>query len=587
MTAQENASRRLPVATPAQVRHATRRLLAEHRGALSLLVLLNVLAVGASLAGPWLLGRIVDVVELGDVDVAVVDRLALAVVGAAVAQLVLTRYARYAAHRFGERALAKLRERFVDRVLALPTAVVERTGTGDLTTRSTSDVATVGTTLRNAAPEVFISGLQVLLIVVAVFLLDPLLGLCSLVGLPALWLVTRWYLRRARPAYLAEGEAGSTVAESMVGTAEGARTVEAFGLRDRRVRDADSAVDQVYRARTRTLFLRTVLFPITDLAHGLPTFVVLLVGGVGYVRGDLGLGAVVAASLYVWQLVDPMDRILLWVEQLQSGGAAFARIEGVAEASTPPTSPPAPRDDRLRVSGVSYAYAPGRDVLRGVSLTVRPGERLAVVGPSGAGKSTLGKLLAGLDVPREGEVTVGGVPVADLLADGSERHVLLVTQEHHVFTGTLRDNLVMAAPDADDVRVRTALAAVEAHWADQLPDGLDTLLGAGGTRLDSAKAQQLALARVLLADPHTLVLDEATAMLDPATARNAERSMAAVLEGRTVIAIAHRLHTAHDADRVAVMENGRITELGAHDELVAAGGTYAALWRSWQGTDPR
>ncbi|GAA3862347.1 ABC transporter ATP-binding protein [Saccharothrix violaceirubra] len=574
---------RLPVATPRQVRRATRLMLT--RGDLSWAVLLNVLAVVASLVAPWLLGRIVDAVERGDV--AIVDRLALGVVAAAVAQLVLTRYARYTAHRFGERALAGLRERFVDRVLALPTAVVERTGTGDLLTRSTADVATVGTTLRTAVPEVFTAGLQVAFIVVVVFLLHPVLGLCTLVGLPALWLVTRWYLRRARPAYLAEGEVNSAVAESMAGTAEGARTVEVFGLGARRVREVDDAVDDVYRSRTRTLFLRTVLFPITDLAHALPTFAVLLVGGFGYLRGHLGLGAVVAAGLYVWQLVDPLNRILLWVEQLQSGGAALARLEGVAEAATPPVTPPSPHDDRLRVSAVSYAYVPGRDVLRDVSLEVRPGERLAVVGPSGAGKSTLGKLLAGLDVPREGEVTVGGVAVADLLADGAERHVLLVTQEHHVFTGTLRDNLAMAAPDADDTRMWDALAAVEARWARELPDGLDTSLGADGTRLDAARAQQLALARVLLADPHTLVLDEATAMLDPATARNAERSMAAVLRGRTVIAIAHRLHTAHDADRVAVMEDGRITELGAHDELVAAGGTYAALWRSWQGAEAR
>ncbi|MCE6997274.1 ABC transporter ATP-binding protein/permease [Saccharothrix sp. S26] len=586
MSAERGTRRELPVASPAEVWRTTGRLVADDRGALVGMVVLNCLAVLTALVGPWLLGRIVNVVETGNADVRVVDGLAAAVLAAAVARLVLTRFARYAAHRFGERVLAVLRERFVERVLALPAATVERLGAGDLTTRSTTDVAAVGAALRNAAPEVFIASLHVLLIVVAVFLQGPLLGACTLIGLPVLWVVSRWYLRRARAAYLAEGAANGVATDSMVATAEGARTAEVFGLRGRRVRDIDLAVERVHLARRRTLALRSVLFPVADLSHAVPTSAVLLLGGLGYFHGLVSLGAVVAASLYVWQLVEPLDRILLWVEQLQSSGASLARIEGVAAALVPRERPPRPRDERLEVTRVHHAYTPGRDVLRGVSLTVRPGERLAVVGPSGAGKSTLGKLLAGLDTPTSGAVTVGGVPVADLLDGGGERHVLLVTQEHHVFHGTLRDNLVMAAPDADDERVRAALAAVEARWVDDLPDGLDTRLGTGGTRLDAARAQQLALARVLLADPHTVVLDEATAMLDPTTARNAERAMASVLEGRTVIAIAHRLHTAHDADRVAVLEQGRIVELGSHDELVAAGGAYSVLWHSWHGDGP-
>jgi ATP-binding cassette subfamily C protein len=224
-------------------------------------------------------------------------------------------------------------------------------------------------------------------------------------------------------------------------------------------------------------------------------------------------------------------------------------------------------------------------VLHGVDLVVQPGERLAIVGASGAGKSTLGRLLAGLDRPNHGSVLVGAVPIADLPPERLRRQVVLVTQEHHVFNDTLRGNLTLAKPAAPDDELLAALAAVGATWINTLPDGLDTPVTGSAHRLNGAQAQQLALARVVLADPHTVILDEATALLDPATARNAEAALAAVLKGRTVIAIAHRLQTAHDTDRVAVMEAGSVTELGTHDELVALAGTYASLWRSWHGDE--
>ena len=232
---------------------------------------------------------------------------------------------------------------------------------------------------------------------------------------------------------------------------------------------------------------------------------------------------------------------------------------------------------------VRYAYRTGRDVLHGVSLTIRPGERLAIVGPSGAGKSTLGRLIAGIDSPREGAVMIGDVSLADMPLDALRQHVALVTQEHHIFIGSVRDNLALAKPRATDDDIRRALDAVDAlEWVDALPDGWATELGTTGHPITPAQAQQIALARLVLTDPHTLVLDEATALLDPRAARHLERSLSAVLDGRTVIAIAHRLHTAHDADRVAVVIDGLIAELGTHDELLAHGGEYAALWHSWR-----
>lgn len=573
---------------------------------------LNALAAGAGLAMPLLLGVLIDSVGAGE-GADRVDQLAMALFGCALAQFVFTRFAFQAGFRFGERNIALLREGFVDRALRLPAPVVERAGTGDLTTRTTTDVATIGRSLRDALPEVTLATVELVVLFALLFFLHPLLGLCGALGLPVLLLVSRWYLRRARTAYLAEGAANSELAESLATTAEGARTAEAFGLQNRRRQDGERRVREAHRARSHTLNLRSVLFPVADFAHALPMAAMLLVGGVLVGEGWTTLGAVAAACLYTVRIVEPLDVILSQLETLQGGLASLARIKGVEQAGVeggpadtvvPPSRQEAagrPRESQgpdgargldgarapsgglLEVRGVDYAYHAGREVLRGVELTVRPGERLAVVGPSGSGKSTLARLLAGIAEPGRGAVTLEGVPVASLPPEERRRRVVLVTQEYHVFRESLRFNLALAAPGAEDSELESALAVVGARWALELPEGLDSRLGADAVELDAAQAQQVALARVVLADPHTVILDEATAMLDPTTARQTERSFAAVLAGRTVIAIAHRLQTAHDADRVAVMEAGRIVELGSHHDLLATEGAYAGLWRSWHG----
>ncbi len=244
---------------------------------------------------------------------------------------------------------------------------------------------------------------------------------------------------------------------------------------------ADLDAVEVYRARRRTLYLRSVLYPVTDLAFALPAVVVLLVGGLLYLDGRADLGVVVTCCLYMLRVQDGAGWIMVWIELLQRSGASFARVFGVGSAAAAPPPPgPVPVDDRIEVRDVHYAYVDGRDVLRGITLTVRPGERWAVVGPSGAGKTTLGRPLAGVDTPRSGRVLVGGVPVADLGPRELRERIVLVSQEHHVFAGTLRENLAIAAEEAGDDVLAAALEAVDAGWAAGLPLGLDTPLGPGG-----------------------------------------------------------------------------------------------------------
>lgn len=373
---------------------------------------------------------------------------------------------------------------------------------GDLIARGSTDASVVALTLRRAVPEVLVALVQVVFLIAAVLVLNPLLGLCGLVCLLGVGAALRWYLPRARPAYLTEAATGAQLADVVTSTAKGARTIEALALEGRRAEAADGAVADSKAARLRTLWLRTVLFPSFDVSCALPAVGVLLVGGALHANGLVSVGVVVAATVYMRQLVGPLDTLTLWVEQLQGAIASYARIEGLAEVPREEPRPAAsPADDRIEVSGVRYAYDGGRDVLRGVDLVVRPGERLAIIGTSGAGKSTLARLLAGLDRPRTGSVTVGGTPVADLPPDRLREQVVLVTQDHHVFHDTVRDNLRVVKPNATDEELRDALEALGARWIDDLPQGLDTEVGAV-ISLDGARAQQLSLARVVLADPH-------------------------------------------------------------------------------------
>jgi ABC-type multidrug transport system fused ATPase/permease subunit len=574
---------KLPVADAPTLRRHTAALLRRHRRSLVGVVTLHVLAATAGLAGPWLLGRLVDAVTAGTT-ASVVDRTILVLVVAVLAQTVLIRYAQRAAMVLGETVFADLREEFVATVTRLPLSTVERAGTGDLVARTTTDIDRVQYSVRFGVPRILVTVATIALTLVAAVVTNALVAVGLLAGLPLLLLSARWYLRRATPAYLRESAAYATINGTITESVEGARTVDALGLGARRRARVDADLREAFAAESRTLDLRSVLFPGVDTSFVLPVVAVLAWGAYLVSTGHATIGAVTTVALYAMQIIQPIGELIFWLDEIQVGATSLARIIGVADVQQDRTAGDrTPEDEHVVATGVRYAYRPGHDVLHGIDLELSDGERLAVVGPSGAGKSTLGRMLAGIHPPTGGSVAVGEVPLVDLPLDELRGHVALVTQEHHVFVGPLADNLRLADPAADDAALERSLRAVDAwEWVAALPDGLETAVGSGGVALTPAQAQQVALARLVLLDPHTLVLDEATSLLDPRAARHLERSLSAVLEGRTVVAIAHRLHTAHDADRVAVVDAGRITEIGPHDELVAADGDYAALWRSWQ-----
>ncbi|MGW6054469.1 ABC transporter ATP-binding protein [Streptomyces sp. NPDC055189] len=584
----------LPTATAQRTRAAVRELVRPHRGLAAGGFAVMIAATGVGLLVQPILGRIVDLVAgqrpPGDLTLPVVLLVLVALVHGATTSLGLSLVS-----RLGETVLAQLRERFVEKALRLPLEQVEKAGAGDLTARVTRDVSVVGEAVRSALPELARSLLAIVLTLAAMAALDWRFLVAALLAVPVQASTARWYVRHAVPLYAQQRIATGAQQQQLLDTISGAGTVRGFRIEEehteRVTRRSSTAVALKMRGIRLVLdfYNRLHVAEYTGLAA-------VLVAGFFLVRADsVSIGTATAAALYFHSLFAPVNSALVLLDDAQSATASLARLVGVADEPTPepaaartaqaaqaeqPHEPGAAPDGTVTVTGIDHAYIPGRPVLQNVDLTLRPGERVALVGPSGAGKTTLAKLIAGVHKP-----TAGSVHLPAARSRGNGLPVALVTQETHVFAGSLADDLRLARPDATDEELRTALTEVEAlDWVEALPDGLDTVVGDGGHRLTSARVQQLALARLMLADPPVAVLDEATAEAGSTGARLLEKAAGRAIEGRTALVVAHRLTQAATADRIVVMEGGRIVESGTHDELREGSGPYASLWQAWSGT---
>lgn len=575
------ARRALPIATGRRSLATLWQLVRRFGGLAWLALLLTVLAAGAGVVVPLLLGAVVDVVLA--FDAGRLAGLVIMLVVAALAAGLLTAVSRRFSDQLGMTMAADLREQVIDKALRMDSATLERAGTGDLTSRVTEDVELVNTSVR-VASGVFTALVTVLLTMAGFASLDWRLAVAFLpvFGVHAIGL--RRFLPRAGPLYTTERAAAGERTQEVMNVLHGARTVHAYGMEARQTRVVAAASQRAVTAvlgALRAFFGFATTMNIAE-AVGL---VSVLTTGFWLVRTDqVSVGAVTAAALLFHRLFGPLGMLLTSFNDIQSAGAALTRLVGVADLVVPAVGTPDERPARaeLAAQGVTHAYLPDEPVVHDVSVVVPAGGSLAVVGESGAGKTTLAAILGGVFGATSGVVRVGGVPVAELDPTRLRQRVGVVTQEVHVFAGTLADDLRLARPEAGDHDLLAALRVVRAdRWVAALPDGLATRVGEGHHQLTAAQAQQVALARIVLADPPVVVLDEATAEAGSAGARELEVSARAALHGRTAVVVAHRLTQAHECDEIAVMVAGRVVERGAPADLVAADGAYARLWRAW------
>lgn len=574
-------------------RHIVRRtwdLLRPHRRGLAAIAVLVVLQAGGMVAGPALVRYGIDE-GVRVRDLAALNRAAVLFVVAAVLAYVCGRLAIRAVARVGEAFLLDLRERVFSHQLSLSMDFFDRNRTGSLVARMTADIEALQELVGQGLTMFVVNSLLLSGAVVVMIGMSWQLALGTLVVVPMVARATSRFRRDSNAAYLQLRESiGTNLSRIQEGLA-GVRVVQAFNQEGAVVERFSTTNEQLFGAHMRTERIAARYFPVVELAQGISIAVILGLGGHLSTRGTVTVGTVAAFVLYLQNLFEPIQQLSQLFNQLQASAASLHKLYGLLDEQPAVAERPGavdlPERGRLAVDHVSFAYGTGPKVLEDVSLAVEPGERLALVGPTGAGKSTLAKLMARGYDPTAGTVTYGDIDLRDGTLRSLRRRIVVVPQEGFLFSGTIRDNLLVGRPDASDGEVGSAIDLLGLRPRfDAFPGGLDAQVRERGANFSAGERQLVSLVRAALADPGVLVLDEATSSLDPGTELVVEAALERLMVGRTVLVIAHRLSTAARADRVAVVTGGRLVEHGTHEALMARGGTYAGLFASWSAVRP-